>query len=93
MGLALDEKGFDGFAKPDRPRHEREALQHLRKELKHIRLELGELKRTGSHVGRVRLTSDALALSMRIKRLETSYNLRRRFRFAQTDCSTRYKDN
>ena len=38
MGLALDGKGFDGFAKPDDPRHEQEALQHLRKELKHIRV-------------------------------------------------------
>lgn len=93
MGPALDERVFDGFTKLDGPGHEREALQHLRKELKHIRLELGELKRTGSQVGLVKLTSDALALSMRIKRLETSCNLRRRFRFAQTDCSTRYKDN
>jgi hypothetical protein len=90
MGLALDERVFDGFTKLDGLRHEREALRHLRKELRHIRLELGQLKRTGSQAGLVKLTSDALALSMRIKRLETSCNLRRRFRLAQTDCSTRY---
>jgi hypothetical protein len=83
MGLALDER-VDG------PRHEREALEQFRKELRRIRLELGERKRTGSQAGLVKLTSDALAFSMRIKRLETSCNLPRRFRLAQTDCSTRY---
>ena len=68
MGLALDERVFDGVTKL----HEREALEQFRKEFGRIRLELAELKRIGSRQGLAELTSDALAFSMRIKRLETS---------------------
>jgi hypothetical protein len=45
-------------------------LERYHRELMRIRLEIGELKRIGSQRGLPELTSDALRLSMRIKRFE-----------------------
>jgi hypothetical protein len=48
----------------------REALEKCRNELMRVRVQLAELKRTGSRDGLADLTSNARALSMRIKRFE-----------------------
>jgi hypothetical protein len=69
MGLALH-KPHEGFQKFDRPGVLDEALERLREQLMRVRIELAELKRTGSQQGLPELTSEALTLSMRIKRLE-----------------------
>jgi hypothetical protein len=67
MGRALHEEGFQ---KSDAPSALDEALGGYRKQLMRVQVELAELKRTGSHQGLAELTSEALILSMRMKRLE-----------------------
>jgi hypothetical protein len=69
MGLALH-KPYEGFQKFDRPCAINEALERHREQLMRVRIELAELKRTGSQHELPELTSEALTLSMRIKRLE-----------------------
>jgi hypothetical protein len=64
MGPPLYGTSSDGFVyRQDR----REALEKCRNELMRVRVQLAELKRTGSRDG---LTSNADALSMRIRRFE-----------------------
>jgi hypothetical protein len=70
MEVALKERPYEGFQKLDSPEALDAALEIHREQLMRVRIELAELKRTGSQQGLTELTSDALALSMRIKRLE-----------------------
>jgi hypothetical protein len=67
MGPSLYRKSPEGLVHDDF----HAALERDRHELMRVRLELAELKRTGSRQGLATLTSDAAALSMRIRRFET----------------------
>jgi hypothetical protein len=67
MGLAYRQQSDDKF----RTVGGHAALENCRRQLFRVRLELAELKRTGSRQGLAALSSDAVMLSMQIKRLET----------------------
>jgi hypothetical protein len=69
MGLVLH-KPYKGLHNLDPHGAITEALERHREQLMRVRVELAELKRTGSQHGLPELTSEALTLSIRIKRLE-----------------------
>jgi hypothetical protein len=66
MGQTHLKKIHENFQPPGAP----EALERCRRQWMRVRLELSELKRTGFQQGLADLTSEAVKLSMQVKRFE-----------------------
>ena len=78
MGPAHHQRTHERFQTSTAVGTRRVALENCRKQLFRVRLDLAELKRTGSRHGLAGLTSDAVMLSMRMKRFETLLTQARR---------------
>lgn len=78
MGPAHHQRTHERFQTSTAVDTRRVALENCREQLLRVRLDLAELKRTGSRHGLAGLTSDAVMLSMQMKRFETLLTQARR---------------